>query len=170
MAHYRSLNSYLRESFGEKVYKLALDGGFTCPTRDGTKGRRGCIFCAVGSGDFSIPVADNSVTEAIETAKAVVSGKGAGKYIAYFQSYTGTYAPLEKLRRLYSQTIRHPDIVALSVATRPDCLGDEVIALLTELNSVKPVWIELGLQTIHADTAAYIRRAYPLETFDDAVK
>ena len=170
MAHYRSLNSYLRESFGEKVYKLALDGGFTCPTRDGTKGRRGCIFCAGGSGDFSIPVADNGITEAIETAKAVVSGKGAGKYVAYFQSYTGTYAPLEKLRRLYSQTIRHPDIVALSVATRPDCLGDKVIALLTELNSVKPVWIELGLQTIHADTAAYIRRAYPLETFDDAVK
>ena len=169
MAHYRSLNSYLREQFGEKVYKLALDGGFSCPTRDGTKGNRGCIFCAGGSGDFSIPVGDD-ITEAIETAKAVVAGKGAGKYIAYFQSYTGTYAPLEKLRRLYFQTIRHPDIAALSVATRPDCLGDEVIELLSELNSIKPVWIELGLQTIHAETAAYIRRGYPLQTFDDAVK
>ena len=169
MAHYRSLNSYLRESFGEKVYKLALDGGFSCPTRDGTKGNRGCIFCAGGSGDFSIPVADDAA-EAIETAKAVVAGKGAGKYIAYFQSYTGTYAPLEKLRRLYFQTIRHPDIAVLSVATRPDCLGDEVIELLSELNSIKPVWIELGLQTIHAETAAYIRRGYPLQTFDDAVR
>ena len=169
MTQYRSLNSYLRERFGEKVYKLALDGGFTCPTRDGTKGNRGCIFCAGGSGDFSIPVADD-IPEAIETAKAVVAGKGAEKYIAYFQSYTGTYAPIEKLRRLYSQTLRHPDIAALSVATRPDCLGDEVMELLTELNSLKPVWIELGLQTIHAETAAYIRRGYPLETFDDAVR
>ena len=168
MAYYRSLNSYLRERFGEKVYKLALDGGFSCPTRDGTKGSRGCIFCAGGSGDFSIPVADD-VAEAIETAKAVVAGKGAKKYIAYFQSYTGTYAPLERLRRLYSQTICERDIAALSIATRPDCLGDEVTALLTELNSIKPVWVELGLQTIHPETAAYIRRGYPLEVFDDAV-
>ena len=169
MTYYRSLNSYLRETFGEKVYKLALDGGFTCPTRDGTKGSRGCIFCAGGSGDFSIPVND-SAAEAIETAKAVVDGKGAAKYIAYFQSYTGTYAPVETLRRLYSQTIRHPDVVALSIATRPDCLGDEVLALLSGLNKIKPVWIELGLQTIHPQTADYIRRGYPLKTFDDAVR
>ena len=169
MTHYTSLNRALREQFGEKIYKLALDGGFTCPTRDGTKGDRGCIFCAGGSGDFSIP-ADGDVFEAIETAKAVVDGKGAAKYIAYFQSYTGTYAPVEYLRSLYSRAIQHPDLVALSIATRPDCLGDEVIALLAELNAIKPVWVELGLQTIHAGTADYIRRAYPLCVFDEAVR
>ncbi len=169
MEHYRSLNTYLKERFGEKVYKLALDGGFTCPTRDGTKDSRGCIFCLGGSGDFSIPVGEN-VEEAIETAKAVVADKGAGKYIAYFQSYTGTYAPIEKLRRLYTQTIRHPDIAAVSIATRPDCLGEDVIRLLAELMEVKPVWIELGLQTIHPDTAAYTRRGYALSAYDQAVK
>lgn len=169
MMPYRSLNSYLREQFGEKVYKLALDGGFSCPTRDGTKGSRGCIFCAGGSGDFAIPV-NADITKAIETAKAVVGGKGAKKYIAYYQSYTGTYAPIGTLRRLYLETIQNPDIVALSIATRPDCLGDEVMALLTELKRTKPVWVELGLQTIHAETAAYIRRGYPLTVFDDAVK
>ena len=138
--HYRSLNSFLREQFGEKVYKLALDGGFTCPTRDGSKGTGGCTFCAGGSGDFAIPVGDN-VAEAIEMAKAVVADKGAKKYIAYFQSYTGTYAPIEQLRNLYTETIRHPDIAALSIGTRPDCLGDDVIKLLKELNTEKPAWI-----------------------------
>ena len=166
--HYRSLNSRLREQFGDKVYKLALDGGFTCPTRDGTKGTGGCIFCAGGSGDFSVPVGEN-VEEAIETAKSVVAGKGAGKYIAYFQSYTGTYAPAERLRNLYSRAIRHADVAALSIGTRPDCLGPEVLDLLAELNAVKPVWVELGLQTIHPETAEYIRRGYPLEVFDEAV-
>ena len=136
--HYRSLNSFLREQFGEKVYKLALDGGFTCPTRDGSKGTGGCTFCAGGSGDFAIPVGDN-VAEAIEMAKAVVADKGARKFIAYYQSFTGTYAPIERLRNLYSETIRHPDIAALSIGTRPDCLEDEVIALLKELNTEKPV-------------------------------
>ena len=169
MEHYRSLNSTLQEQFGEKVYKLALDGGFTCPTRDGTKGTGGCIFCAGGSGDFSIPVGEDA-EEAIETAKSVVAEKGAGKFIAYYQSYTGTYAPLDRLRRLYTQTVRHPDIVALSIGTRPDCLGEETVALLSELNTIKPVWIELGLQTIHPETAAYIRRGYPLPVFDDAVR
>ena len=169
MEHYRSLNTYLKERFGEKVYKLALDGGFTCPTRDGTKDSRGCIFCLGGSGDFSIPVGENA-EEAIEAAKAVVADKGAGKFIAYFQSYTGTYAPIGKLRRLYTQTIRHPDIAAVSIATRPDCLGEDVIRLLAELMEVKPVWIELGLQTIHPDTAAYIRRGYALSAYDQAVK
>ena len=167
--HYRSLNSFLREQFGEKVYKLALDGGFTCPTRDGSKGTGGCTFCAGGSGDFAIPVGDN-VAEAIEMAKAVVADKGAKKFIAYFQSYTGTYAPIERLRNLYSKTIRHPDIAALSIGTRPDCLGDDVIELLSELNTEKPVWIELGLQTIHEQTARAIRRGYPLEVYDDAVR
>ena len=169
MEHYRSLNSYLREHFGEKVYKLALDGGFTCPTRDGKLDTRGCIFCAGGSGDFSVPVGED-VFAALETAKAVVAGKGARRYIAYFQSYTGTYAPIERLRALYGAVIRHPDICALSIATRPDCLGPEVLALLEELNAVKPVWIELGLQTIHPATAAYIRRGYPLSVYDEALR
>ena len=168
MAHYRSLNSLLQEQFGEKVYKLALDGGFTCPTRDGTKGTGGCIFCAGGSGDFSVPV-DKNVEEAIETAKSVVADKGARRFIAYFQSYTGTYAPVERLRFLYSRAIRHPDVVALSIGTRPDCLNPEILELLAELNTVKPVWVELGLQTIHAETAKYIRRGYSLDVFDEAV-
>ncbi len=167
--HYRSLNSFLREQFGEKVYKLALDGGFTCPTRDGSKGNGGCTFCAGGSGDFAIPVGED-VAEAIEMAKAVVADKGAKKFIAYFQSYTGTYAPIERLRNLYTETIHHPDISALSIGTRPDCLGDEVVALLKELNAEKPVWIELGLQTIHEETAIAVRRGYPLEVYDDAVQ
>lgn len=168
MMHYRSLNGYLRESFGAKVYKLALDGGFTCPTRDGTKGTRGCIFCAGGSGDFSIPVGGDAV-EAIETAKSIVNGKGAEKFIAYFQSYTGTYAPVGRLRTLYQKTLEHPDIAALSIGTRPDCLDSEVLELLSELNAVKPVWVELGLQTIHPETAEYIRRGYALDAFDEAV-
>ena len=167
--HYRSLNRFLREQFGEKVYKLALDGGFTCPTRDGSKGTGGCTFCAGGSGDFAIPVGD-SVSEAIEMAKAVVADKGARRFIAYYQSYTGTYAPIERLRNLYTETIRHPDIAALSIGTRPDCLGDETVALLKELNTRKAVWIELGLQTIHEQTALAIRRGYPLEVYDDAVR
>ena len=169
MTHYRSLNAALQEEFGEKVYKLALDGGFTCPTRDGRLDTRGCIFCSGGSGDFSIPVGDD-VSEAIETAKAVVAGKGGKKFIAYFQSYTGTYGPIEKLRRLYTETIRHPEIAALSVGTRPDCLPDDVLALLSDLNRTKPVWVELGLQTKHAETARYIRRGYALPVFEEAVR
>ena len=169
MEHYRSLNTALRERFGQKLYKLALDGGFTCPTRDGSLDSRGCIFCAGGSSDFAIPVGEDP-EEAIETAKTVVAGKGAAKYIAYYQSYTGTYAPVERLERLYRRTIRHPDIAVLSVATRPDCLAEEVLELLAALNREKPVWIELGLQTIHPGTAAYIRRGYPLAVFDEAVR
>ena len=166
---YRSLNDALREQFGEKVYKLALDGGFTCPTRDGTLDTRGCIFCAGGSGSFAEPVGTD-VHATIERAKTHVADKGAKKFIAYYQSYTGTYAPLDRLRALYTETLAHPDVVALSIGTRPDCLPDEVIALLRELNSVKPVWVELGLQTVHEATADYIRRGYPLHDFDDAVR
>ncbi|MBO7727925.1 MAG: TIGR01212 family radical SAM protein [Oscillospiraceae bacterium] len=169
MIHYRSLNSCLREQFGEKVYKLALDGGFTCPTRDGTLDTRGCIFCAGGSGEFAVPVG-NDVNTAIETAKKIVAGKGGKKYIAYYQSFTGTYAPVDRLRDLYAKTLLHPEVVALSIATRPDCLPDEVIALLAELNRIKPVWVELGLQTVHESTAQYIRRGYPLSVFEDAVR
>lgn len=169
MERYRSLNRFLRERFGEKVYKLAFDGGFTCPTRDGTRGRRGCIFCAGGSGDFAVPVGSD-FGAAMETAKSVVAGKGAQKFIAYFQSYTGTYAPTERLRSLYTQAIGHPDIAALSIATRPDCLGGDVLNLLEELNGIKPVWVELGLQTIHPATAEYIRRGYDLSVYDEAVQ
>lgn len=168
---YRSLNAYLRERFGCKLYKLALDGGFTCPNRDGTLGTRGCIFCSGrGSGEFAAGAQEN-VYDAIERAKALVLGKqSSGKYIAYFQSFTGTYAPIERLRELYSRAVSHPDVAVLSIATRPDCLDDDVIELLSELNSIKPVWVELGLQTVHEMTARYIRRGYELPVFDSAVK
>lgn len=168
---YYSLNQYLKDTFGQKVYKIALDGGFTCPNRDGTLGNRGCIFCSgAGSGDFA-ENRKNSITEQIENGKARVAGKiKDGKYIAYFQAFTNTYAPIERLRSIYEEALYHEDIVALSVATRPDCLSVEVIELLKELNEVKPVWVELGLQTIHEKTAEYIRRGYSLSVFDDAVK
>ena len=123
---WRSLNASLREQFGEKVYKLALDGGFTCPTRDGTLGTRGCSFCDGGSGDFSVPVGED-VFSAIEAAKQLVAAKGGRKYIAYYQRFSGTYAPPDRLKTLYAETISHPEVVALSVGTRPDCLPDEVL-------------------------------------------
>ena len=164
------LNDHLRKTFGCKVYKIALNGGFTCPNRDGSIGTGGCIFCSEGgSGEFA---GDPSltVTEQIEQGKKRVSDKEKdGKYIAYFQAYTGTYAPEERLRSLYTEAIDHPDIVALSVATRPDCLPDETIRLLAELNHIKPVWIELGLQTIHEKSADHIRRGYDLSVYDNAV-
>ncbi len=167
---YNSFNKQMQRRFGQKIYKLALSGGFTCPTRDGTLGTRGCIFCsAQGSGDFAAkPCEDISVQ--IETAKALVAKKAkSAKYIAYFQDYTNTYAPVDRLRELFTAAINHEDIVALSVATRPDCLPEEVVALLAELNRIKPVFVELGLQTVHAETARYIRRGYELPVFDDAV-
>lgn len=166
---YRSLNDEMKEKFGQKVYKLALEGGFTCPNRDGTLGTRGCIFCLGGSGDFAEKLCP-SVTEQIEKAKSRVAHKNpSGKYIAYFQSFTNTYGPLEKMRTLFSEAISHPDVVGLSVGTRPDCLSEETVELLSDLNKIKPVWVELGLQTIHEKTAEYIRRGYHLSVFDDAV-
>ncbi len=168
--YYRSLNEELREKFGGKVYKAALDCGFTCPNRDGTIGKGGCIFCLGGSGDFA-EKESGSVFEQIERAKQRVEKKNpGGKYIAYFQSYTNTYAPVERLEKLFSEAVSHPDVVAVSIGTRPDCLPDEVIELLSRLNKIKPVWVELGLQTIHEKTAEYIRRGYPLSVYDDAVK
>ncbi len=147
-----------------------MDGGFTCPNRDGTLGRRGCSFCLGGSGSFAEEKC-SSVTEQIERAKRRVEKKNpSGRYIAYFQSYTGTYAPAERLNALFGEAIAHPDIAAISVGTRPDCLPPEVIELLARLNKIKPVWVELGLQTIHEKTAERIRRGYPLSVFDDAVK
>ena len=167
---YYSLNRYLRETFGEKVYKLALDGGMTCPNRDGTLGTRGCIFCSAGgSGDFAEGRC-TSVSEQLQRAKDRIRSKtGAEKFIAYFQSYTNTYAPVESLESLFTEAISEPSVAALSIGTRPDCLPDEVVQLLARLNRIKPVWVELGLQTIHADTARRIRRGYELSVYEDAV-
>lgn len=168
---YYSLNNYLRDTFGEKVYKLSLNAGFTCPNRDGTIDTRGCIFCSKGgSGDFA-ESASLSITEQIESGKKRVEKKiKNGKYIAYFQAFTNTYAPLDILREKFCEAIHHKDIVALSIATRPDCLGEDVLKLLAELNSIKPVFVELGLQTIHEESAKYIRRGYNLDVYDTAVE
>ena len=168
---YYSLNQYLKDTFGHKVYKIALDGGFTCPNRDGTLDTRGCIFCSgAGSGEFA-GSREESITFQIENGKARLDKKiQNGKYIAYFQAFTNTYAPVARLKMLYEEAINHPDIVALSIATRPDCLSKEVLLLLQELNQIKPVWVELGLQTIHEKTAEYIRRGYALPVYDEAVR
>lgn len=168
---YLSFNKYLKDKFGQKVYKISLDGGFTCPNRDGKAGTRGCIFCSKGgSGDFA-ESREMSITEQIENGKKKVEKKiKSGKYIAYFQAFTNTYAPVEILRQKYEEAINHPDIVALSIATRPDCLGDDVLRLLDEMNKIKPVFIELGLQTIHQKSAKYIRRGYDLSVYDKAVR
>lgn len=166
-----SLDQYLKEQYGEKVYRISLNGGMTCPNRDGTKGTRGCIFCSRGgSGDFAGSAAA-SITEQIETGKERLSGKThCKKFIAYFQAYTNTYAPVSYLRSVFTEAISHPDIVILSIATRPDCLSDEIVSLLAELNRIKPVWIEFGLQTIHAKTAVLIRREFSLKCYEDAIR
>ncbi|MDO5598758.1 MAG: TIGR01212 family radical SAM protein [Lachnospiraceae bacterium] len=166
---YHSLDYHLKETYGEKLYKLSLNGGMSCPNRDGTLDTRGCIFCSSGgSGDFA-SAPSLSVTDQIEAAKALVSSKHSSSYIAYFQAYTNTYAPVERLRALFCEAIHHPDIRILSIATRPDCLSEEILNLLSELNEIKPVWIELGLQTIHQETADFIRRGYELSVFEKAV-
>lgn len=168
---YLSFNKYLKDKFGQKVYKISLDGGFTCPNRDGKTVTRGCIFCSKGgSGDFA-ESREMSITKQIESGKKKVEKKiKSGKYIAYFQAFTNTYAPVEILRQKYEEAINHPDIVALSIATRPDCLGDDVLRLLDEMNKIKPVFVELGLQTIHQKSAKYIRRGYDLSVYDKAVR
>lgn len=170
MAEIYTLNKYYKERFGTKVYKLSLNGGMTCPNRDGTLDTRGCIFCSAGgSGDFAAS-RFLSVLEQLKEAKSRVSNKiKSGKYIAYFQSFTNTYAPVEYLRKIFTEAIQSEDIVGLSIATRPDCLSDETISLLSELNRFKPIFVELGLQTIHEDTAIFIRRGYELNCFKDAV-
>ena len=183
---YISTNQYMKKIFGRKIYKISVNGGFTCPNRDGKLGERGCIFCSgYGSGDFSEDAA-LSVSEQIEAAKKRVEAKmpavknagsdvglsayGEGRYMVYFQSFTNTYAPVERLRALFTEAIEHPDIVGLSIATRPDCLPDDVIELLAELNEIKPVWVELGLQTINESTAKLINRGYELSCYDEAVR
>ena len=185
--YYYSLNDYLKRRFGQKVYKLSLNGGMTCPNRDGTIGNNGCIFCSAGgSGDFA---ADKnlSITEQIEHSKLKIKSKVKdAKYIAYFQAYTNTYATVDYLEKIFTEALTHSDIVALSIATRPDCLPDDVLELIKRLNLLypieskdekskilythKPVWVELGLQTIHEKTATLIRRGYSLKCFEKAVK
>lgn len=169
MNHYYSLNQYVRQAFGQKLYKISLNGGMTCPNRDGKLDTRGCLFCSAGgSGDFA--AAPAPIPEQIEAAKAQVARKTrTGPYIAYFQAYTNTYAPLPYLEKLFTQAILHPQVAALSIGTRPDCLPEPVLDLLERLAKIKPVWVELGLQTIHPATAEYIRRGYPLSVFDAAV-
>lgn len=175
---YHSLDYEMKRRFGTKVYKIALEGGMTCPNRNGTIGTGGCIFCSAGgSGDFAVPLqgaagmTEESVHRQIDLAISRISrkmGSSPGAYIAYFQSYTNTYAPVSYLRQLFTAAILHPEIRVLSIATRPDCLPEEVLDLLEELNQIKPVWIELGLQTIHPDTARLIRRGYEIDCFTDA--
>ncbi len=167
---YYSLDYYIRQTFGEKLYKIALDGGMTCPNRDGNLGSRGCIFCSEGgSGDFA---GDKTVSirEQLETGKELVSKKYSGSsYIAYFQAYTNTYAPVSYLEQIYMEALRDPQVKVLSIATRPDCLSPEILELLDKCNRIKPVWVELGLQTIHKETSDFIRRGYDLDIFEKAV-
>ena len=167
---YYSVDYYLKQAFGEKVYRLALNGGMTCPNRDGTLGSRGCIFCsAAGSGDFAQDGCA-PIPEQLAAAKGQLRNKrNCRKFIAYFQAYTTTYAPVEKLRKLFMDAIKDPDVVILSIATRPDCLSGEVLKLLEGLNRIKPVWVELGLQTVHSETSRFIRSGFTLECFHQAV-
>ena len=168
----QNVSTYLKNKYGKKIYKVSINAGFTCPNRDGKLGDRGCIFCSAGgSGDFAED-ARLSITEQIEAGKKRIANKIPEEYglIAYFQAFTNTYAPIETLRKVYTEAAAHPEVEIISVATRPDCLGEEVLNLLSEINKIKPVWVELGLQTIHEKTAEYIRRGYPLAAFDEAVR
>lgn len=168
-SRYYSLNKYLYNEFGDKVYKIALDIGSTCPNRDGTKDTRGCIFCNNGSSHFAETGID--IDTQIENAKARVKNKiKTDKYIAYFQSFTNTYGDINKLEKIFMSAINRDDIVAVSIATRPDCLGENVLTLLEKLNKIKPVWIELGLQTSNEKIAEYIRRCYPNSTYEKAMR
>lgn len=167
----KTLNDYCREQFGEKLYKLCLSTGCSCPNRDGSLDTQGCIFCSAGgSGEFSADAA-LPIAAQTEAEKGRVAGKFRGdRYIAYFQSYTNTHGPVERLEPMFREAATREDIAAVSIATRPDCLGPEVLDMLTRLRALKPLWVELGLQTIHPTSAAYIRRGYELPVFDDAVK
>lgn len=168
MQHYNSFNNAMRARFGRKMYKLSLDGGFTCPNRDGTLDTRGCVFCS-GAAEFAAKQSGD-ITQQLNQARTLVADKAkdAG-FIAYFQSFTNTYASPARLRELYLPVAHHPDVAVLDIATRPDCLSDEVLAVLRELAEIKPLWVELGLQTVHPKTAEFIRRGYDLPVFDEAV-
>lgn len=169
---YYSLDAYCKNTFGHKCYKIAIDAGMTCPNRDGTLGTKGCIFCSAGgSGDFA--VSGDSITSQVISGKQKFGTKKVGEhFIAYFQAYTNTHAPIPYLRKIFTEALNEPQICGISIATRPDCLGSEVLALLEELQEMYPnkyIWVELGLQTIHEDTAVYIRRGYKLDCFETAV-
>lgn len=167
---YYSLDAMLRQRFGEKIYKITLNGGMTCPNRDGKLGENGCIFCSAGgSGDFAANAALSIPAQIERQIQAIRKKRPVHRFIAYFQAYTNTYAPTKYLERIFSQAMEHPNIVGLSIGTRPDCLPEETLQLLERLNAWKPVWIELGLQTIHEHTASYIRRGYDLNCFEQAV-
>ncbi len=167
--YFYSLNEYLQEVFSRKIYKLSLNGGMTCPNRDGHIDTRGCIFCSAGgSGEFAPAFKD--IHTQIEEAKALLKGKYTGSYIAYFQNFTNTYGSVDYLRDIFTQAISHPDVVGLAIGTRPDCLGDDIIDLLAQLSTQTHLWVELGLQTIHEDTATYIRRGYTLKVYDESVR
>lgn len=170
---YHALDAYLKQTYGEKCYKIALDGGMTCPNRDGTLGTSGCAFCSAGgSGEFAVSRSIGSVAEQLASGRRLFHEKKTGsRFIAYFQSYTNTYAPVSYLEKLYTDALSQPDVIGISIATRPDCLGEEVLTLLTNLQKhwqSKFIWVELGLQTIHEDTAARMRRGYPLSVFETA--
>lgn len=167
---YYSLNYYLKTTYGEKVYRLSLDGGMTCPNRDGTLSSSGCAFCSAGgSGDFAAS-RQLSITEQLSQARLRIQRKtDCHKFIAYFQAYTNTYAPIEHLRKIYTEAIADPEVVALSIGTRSDCLGEEVLSLLVELNAIKPVWVELGLQTIHEKTLLAMNTHTTLQQFESAL-
>lgn len=167
----RTINDEMKSIYGEKVYRVSIDAGMTCPNRDGKIDTRGCIFCSAGgSGDFAedrrLPI-----YEQIEAGKKRIAKKApkCRYFIAYFQAYTNTYASVERLREIFTEAINHPDVVVLSIATRPDCLSEEIVELLSELNKIKPVWVELGLQTIHESSANFIRRGYSLNVYDEAL-
>ena len=163
------LSDHYRRRFGCKVYKLSIDAGFTCPNRDGTLGTGGCIFCG-GDGGSAFAAKGGSISEQLEEAKARVAFKGGEKFIAYFQSFTNTYAPAAVLERCFRQAMAQPDVVGLAIGTRPDCLGADVLALLERLNAIKPISVELGLQTVHPESVRYIRRGYENEVYFDGVK
>lgn len=169
----QTLNEYLKSRYGKKLYKISINAGLTCPNRDGTLGTGGCIFCSgTGSGDFAGDPG-MSISGQIENGKKRVQGKLPGEgfgYIAYFQAFTNTYGPIGKLEKMYMEAAMHDDIEIISIATRPDCLQDDVLELISRVSRIKPVWIELGLQTIHERTAEYIRRGYPLSVYDEAVR
>lgn len=171
MTYYYSLNEYCRKTFGHKLYKLSLDGGMTCPNRDGKIGTGGCIFCSEeGSGEFAEKLCED-ITSQIENAKKRVEHKNKdGKYIAYFQSFTNTYAPIPYLERIFTEAVNHPDVEVLSVATRPDCMGEDVLNLLEKINRIKPVWVELGFQTSNKKSAIFIGRGYDNSVFEKAVR
>ena len=168
---YHSLNYFLRNKFGEKIYKISLDGGFTCPNRDGKVATGGCTFCSArGSGDFA-GSRILSITEQFEDRKEMMQKKWKdGKYIAYFQAYTNTYAPVDELRRKYEEALAQKNVIAISIATRPDCLDDDVLDYLSELNKKTYLWVELGLQTINDETARNLNRGYDFEVFDNSLK